>query len=262
MLPFKPYKNNQNHIAKENFASGTLFEDIVTLYNFDRRLRLIIFKKVEQIEISIRTNITYYLSNQYNPHWQDNPDIFKSNKKIDIYSAIQSHITKELQKNKTETFIMHYREKYYSPKNPPSWMCTEIMYLSHISMIFQNLKLRKDRMAISQVYNLPENIFASWIHTINYVRNICAHYSRLWNREFQIVPKLFKTSKYKWIDNPNTVQRSRVYYFISLLVYILDSIDEEHLFRKEVKEFINEYPDNYKKYMGFPLNWMKDDFWK
>jgi abortive infection bacteriophage resistance protein len=141
-------------------------------------------------------------------------------------------------------------------------MCTEIMYLSHISMIFQNLKHRNDSVSISKIYNLPENIFASWIHTINYVRNIFAHYSRLWNKEFQIVPMFFETSKHKWINNPGTAQRGRIYYFICMLIYILDSIDEAHIFREKIHCLLDENPKKYQSFMGFPNDWENDLFWK
>ncbi|WP_438590204.1 Abi family protein [Duncaniella muris] len=33
---------------------------------------------------------------------------------------------------------------------------------------------------------MPPKTFNSWLHTINYVRNICAHHARLWNRDFNI----------------------------------------------------------------------------
>ncbi len=104
-------------------------------------------------------------------------------------------------KEQIEIFIKHYKNKYSYPENPPSWMCVEIMYFSQISKIFQNLKSREDRNDIAQDYGLPESIFESWLHTINYVRNICAHHSRLWNRDFQIVPKKYIPKSKKWINS-------------------------------------------------------------
>jgi abortive infection bacteriophage resistance protein len=68
MLPFKPYKKFNNHLEKEKFASGAKFEDVVRLYNFDKKLRNAIFDIIEKVEISVRTNITYYLSNKYSSH--------------------------------------------------------------------------------------------------------------------------------------------------------------------------------------------------
>lgn len=62
-------------------------------------------------------------------------------------------------------------------------MSVEIMYLNQLSQICSNLRERSDKVAIAKHFALPPDEFISWLHTINYVRNICAHHARLWNRE-------------------------------------------------------------------------------
>lgn len=262
MLVFKPNKHEEKHQYNEFFKEGTKFSDILEIYEFDSKLRLLILKQIEKIEISVRTKLTYYLSLKYGSHWQDKKEIFKRDIHYNIFEEIQNHIQKVLDNRKSETFIKHYKEKYSSPKNPPSWMCTEILYLSQISKIFQFLKNRSDRTEIAKNYNLPEVIFSSWLHTINYVRNICAHYSRLWNKELQIVPKLYRTDRYKWIENQDDSQRGRLYYFLCLLVYILDAIEESNDFRDQLKELLSNQPTFYQQFMGFPRDWLDDIFWK
>jgi abortive infection bacteriophage resistance protein len=135
------------------------------------------------------------------------------------------------------------------------------MYFSQISKIYQHLKNRKDRTDIAIEYQLPEEIFGSWLHTINYIRNICAHHSRLWNRDFQIVPKEFISKSNKWINRYEIVPRNKFYYFICMIIYILDSIDEENNSRDEFIEFINNNPNINYNLMGFPKDWQSDSFW-
>ena len=33
-------------------------------------------------------------------------------------------------------------------------------------------------------------VFASWLRSLNYLRNVCAHHSRLWNRNIVDQPRL------------------------------------------------------------------------
>lgn len=51
-------KPKENHFFYEN----TSFEDIFSLYCFDRELRKIIYNEIEKLEISFRTQIIYNFS--------------------------------------------------------------------------------------------------------------------------------------------------------------------------------------------------------
>lgn len=52
------------------FHEGISFDQIYTLYEFDRKLRLDLLSLLEQIEISFRTKISYHLAHKYGatPH--------------------------------------------------------------------------------------------------------------------------------------------------------------------------------------------------
>ena len=46
-------------------------------------------------------------------------------------------------------------------------------------------------------YGIPDSHFASWMHALSYVRNVCAHHKRLWNRQLQIKPQ-FPSRNLAW----------------------------------------------------------------
>ena len=184
-----PYKKKEDGIIIDAFKEGTTWDDIYDLYVFDRKLRLLVFDAIERLEVAIRTQIIYQLSHKYGSHWQDNAHIFNPPREvtlrdgrtitIDVYREIQSHIKEQLHSNRAEVFIQHYHNKYGTPENPPSWMSVEIMYFNHLSKICTGLKNRADINGIASYFALPPKTFCSWLHTMNYVRNICAHHSRL-----------------------------------------------------------------------------------
>lgn len=219
-----PYKKKENGTIIDNFKEGTTWDMVYDLYVFDRKLRLLVFDAIERLEIAVRTQIICQLSHKYGSHWQDNPSIFKAPERrvlrdgsivtFDVYAEIQKHISDQLHSNRAEVFIQHYRNKYDNPVNPPSWMSVEIMYFNHLSRICTGLKNRADINGIAGYFGLPPKTFCSWLHTMNYVRNLCAHHARLWNRDMSIVPeKLHFSKNLVWISNPDTVQRGKAYYF-------------------------------------------------
>jgi len=270
MLPCKEIKDG---CYMDQFIVGKTWDDVYNLYLFDRKLRLLVFDAIERLEISIRTQIIYQLSHKYGSHWQNNASIFKithkkdkdgNNIDIDVYKEINKHITEQLNNNKTEVFLQHYRNTYDNPPTPPSWMSVEIMYFNHLSKICSGLKRRSDTSGISNFYCLPPEIFCSWLHTINYVRNLCAHHARLWNRDFNIVPeRLDFSKKLVWISNPRTVKRKKIYYFLCMLNYLLQTANPTSNFKEKLYGLIDEHKAFVPlQYMGFPDNWQEEKMWK
>ena len=269
-----PYKKKENGIIIDAFKEGTTWDDIYDLYVFDRKLRLLVFDDIERLEVAIRTQIIYQLSHKYGSHWQDNAHIFNPPREvtlrdgrtitIDVYREIQSHIKEQLHSNRAEVFIQHYHNKYGTPENPPSWMSVEIMYFNHLSKICTGLKNRADINGIASYFALPPKTFCSWLHTMNYVRNICAHHSRLWNRDLNIVPeKLSFSKRLVWINTPDTAKRSKNYYFFCMINYMLQVANPTSQFKSKLKELLEEYKNVISlDSMGFPKGWEEEKMWK
>lgn len=269
-----PYKKKEDGIIIDAFKEGTTWDDIYDLYVFDRKLRLLVFDAIERLEVAIRTQIIYQLSHKYGSHWQDNTYIFNPPREvtlrdgrtitIDVYREIQSHIKEQLHSNRAEVFIQHYHNKYGTPENPPSWMSVEIMYFNHLSKICTGLKNRADINGIASYFALPPKTFCSWLHTMNYVRNICAHHSRLWNRDLNIVPeKLSFSKRLVWISNPDTAKRSKTYYFFCMINYMLQVANPTSQFKSKLKELLEEYKNVISlDSMGFPQGWKEVKMWE
>lgn len=88
---------------------------MIDLYRFDRKLRLLIFDAIERIEIGLRTQLIYQLSQKYGSHWHTKKSIFKdisyTDKKTgktvtkDIYSEINKHIEEQLKIIKPQNLL-------------------------------------------------------------------------------------------------------------------------------------------------------------
>ncbi|MBC7426907.1 MAG: Abi family protein [Bacteroidia bacterium] len=257
---------------KDTFNTGTTFEIILETYSFDRDLRILIFDCIERIEIAIRTQIIYTLSIKYeNSHWQDDSNIFKryksKNRVIDPHYELQKIITKSSTIKNREMFIEHYIDTYNEPINPPSWMCLELLTIGELSRLFIGLKNSNDKQNIADYFGLPTTVFISWLHTLTYVRNICAHHSRLWNRTYAITPNILQKPRFSWIGKLFE-NNKRTFYFLCTIQYLLKSANISSQLKIKLEDLINKYPSVSVKYIGLPTNgednlldWKSEPLW-
>ena len=267
---FLPYQQ-----IKDKFNKGTNFDLILDNYKFDRELRLLVFDCIERVEIAIRAQMIYVLAHNYNSsHWQDIPEVFttpytnRRGDQVNVYEEVQNIIRLNCQSKHPEVFIKHYKDKYDTPQNPPSWMFMELLTIGELSRLYIGLKQNKDRQDIANFFALHHTVFASWLHTLTYVRNICAHHSRLWNREFAIKPDILIKSKKMWIA-PLFDNNQRTFYFLCTLKYLLWAANPNNHLSRKIDSLFKKYPNIPVRFMGIPSDkdgvlaeWRKEALWK
>jgi abortive infection bacteriophage resistance protein len=267
---FLPYQK-----AKDKFDAYINFDQIIKTYSFDRELRLLVFDCIERIEVAIRTQFVYQMSLHYSDgHWQDNQNHFitpyynKIGNLVNPFADFQAIISKAKTARTPETFIKHYITNYHKPSNPPSWMCFELLTIGELSHIYRGLKNNADKKRIADFFEVHHTVFTSWLHTLTYVRNICAHHSRLWNRDLAIEPEKLLKPKGNWIDKPFE-NNKRVFYFLCVLRYMLLRANPGNSMKDKVENLFNKYPTVPIKFLGIPsdgkenlLNWQNEPLWK
>ena len=77
--------------------------------------------------------------------------------------------------------VVHNIEKY---GNLPIWASVEIMSMGTVSQLYGNLDSAKSGVAksIANGFGVKPFILKSWLRHLTYIRNICGHHSRLYNR--------------------------------------------------------------------------------
>ena len=125
-------------------------------------------------------------------------------------------------KRSREVFIGHYKKKYHGSKYFPIWIVTEVISFGALSQLFAGLRAY-DQKEISKHFKAPHIVFKSWLHNLVYVRNICAHHARLWNRSLAIKPKIPKNTPL-W-HKPYSIPNGKVFSTLSVLYYMMKIID-------------------------------------
>jgi len=249
-----PFQNNEN--PEHPFIQEVNFEDIISLYVFDRRLRLLIFNAIEKIEIALRTQIIYNYSLEYGAFWHLKSELF--NNAIYFAEHIAS-LQKEIDRS-NETFIKHYQQTYNDPKEPPCWMSLEVSSMGLLSKIFSNLKKEKCKDRITSYFGLKDvDILTNWMHCFSVIRNICAHHGRIWNRRLPKIALPRKTLQ-SFIDNKQ-IHNNKTYSYLCSILYVLNIISPSHSFKENLLNLMKDCPMMQEKEKGFPKNWRQEEIW-
>jgi abortive infection bacteriophage resistance protein len=231
------------------------FEKVVGLYMFDRDLRRVILDSIERIEVALRCRIVYEFCHSYGNNWYENASLFL--KEHDKFMKI---VNKELN-NSNESFIAHYRSKYTNPVNPPAWMAMEVLSLGQISTMFKNLKKSSAKKAVANYFGVSVAVFESWMEHLTYIRNLCAHHCRLWNRTMTITGVIPQLPSYKWI-NTLPSKKDKIYSTVCIVAYLLNRVTNRPTFAGEIKVLLKRYNNVDANAAGFDKNWECDNFWE
>jgi abortive infection bacteriophage resistance protein len=208
------------------------------------------------------------MSVTYGPHWYLEKRLFNTTSKNQKRNYKHDELIKSIgfvmKRQHKEVFLEYYQFKYCDPKDlPPSWMVTEILTIGDLSNIFDKLRERKDQNIIAKAFNIDSEVLRSWFHSISYTRNLCAHHSRLWNRDLRITPTIPNNPHLlpRWIKQPRLLN-SRIYFSLVVIEYLLQEVNPESTWHWRLKHLMEKYPKIAKASMGMPDDWFSDEFWR
>lgn len=226
------------------YISGISFEDIVSLYKFDRELRQLIFEIIEHIEVSLRAVITNYFSLKYgNFGYKDLSNVGQYKNR---YKEALNDLERETKRNRRSPFIKNFKDNYEGGEIP-LYAVIEVASFGTLSKMYKNMK-NEDKSKIAKVFHTDYNYFESWIENFAYIRNICAHYGRLYGAKLTKSPKLYKEYLKNNISN-NTI-------FATLVN--LKIVSEEENYKKfyhDLTALIARYENIELRHVGFKENW-------
>ena len=149
LYPFRVPKPKTKRTTRWNyrldhFSPGHSYEEAVALYDFDNKLRTLIFEAVTLIEISLRTSIAYH-AGKHNTFIHLRRDLLdhKACRRVpkrsseDSYQLWKKKYEKQLDQARSEDFIRHHLERY--DRRVPIWIATEFLDFGSISHLFSFL---------------------------------------------------------------------------------------------------------------------------
>lgn len=183
--------------TKHIFKADTTLDQAMSIYDFDRSLRFLIFDQIERIEIAVRSAIVNITSRELNnPFWMTDTSTYAHPNKFQKTLLL---IDKELQTTREE-FIKHFRNTYID-SYPPSWMLSEILPFGVLTRVYENIANNRIRKSIARYFGLNIPVFTSWLTIVSVTRNACCHHARLWNRKLSIRASLMNHKEFRWVSD-------------------------------------------------------------
>lgn len=223
----------QHGVAGKPFIAGTTYQDIISLYECDTRLRDACFSAVGHFELLLRNAISEVLSHMHGSHPYCDERAYKN--AASNLEALQTFV-RVYEKSK-DGRANHYRQTYSIPIMPPIWTMKEFLTFGSASYLYQRLE-GSVRTAIAAQFGVNSGaVFKNWIECLVDLRNICAHHDRLFNRSFQKQPITLQSTLVP------TARSNKLKAILQCLDYMLQKRGMKSNITSDVQKIIGKYPN-------------------
>ncbi len=249
----------RNSVDNSGFTEDTSFEKVYSIYEFDRSLKALLFSYLARIEIAFRTLVIDKFSlGTGTALWYTEVENFVDKSECEEFLA---NLQYDIQDSR-EDFILHFK-KNYNDEFPPSWIALQIVSFGVLIKLYRNFKDKDLQLHVAKCFGCESvERFISWMNTLVYLRNICSHHARLWNRPIKKRPEAynFGVRSKRWTQQ----DLGRLYYSICVIGSLLKSILPGNSFKEELSDLFDEYPyvnSTKSKFLGFPKDWQTEFAW-
>lgn len=235
---FLPFKRPDN-----TYFPNTTFERVYGIYEFDRKIRGVLFSALEEIEVKLRTKLAYYHAHMYGPDGYIYD--FNFNQKHD-HENMMNHIKTEIENNANLLFVKHHQLNYES--RFPLWVVMELFSFGMLSYFYADM-LQADQRNVANVdFGLDNAVLRSWLRCCTDLRNICAHGGRLYYRKFSTTPKT---------PDGYSMLKNRLFDMLLIVKALYPSANKwSSEVLPVISALIHEYTGIIKlNHIGFPDNW-------
>lgn len=220
-----PFRQKTDAGRGDDFDPGTRLDDVVALYEFDARLRAATFSVLAPIELAFRALLGHELG-RVDPCAHLEPALLgrtardRAGEESASYRRWRDGYERELGQSR-EDFVVHHHAKYGSML--PVWAAVEVLDWGALSYLY-GFAPRGVQDSIADVCGLRSPQLASWLKTLNLLRNSCAHHGRLFNRVHTLRPKLPEAGVHPDLDAA-ALQWSRTFGQLTMIQFLLDRLE-------------------------------------
>lgn len=262
------FLNGYRHLfvnKDRTFKKGATFEELYSLFLFDRSLRNIIFKYLLVIENNLKSIFSYQLSKKYGYKEKD----YLKNNNFTTAPEKQAQLNDLLRKMKRQIRVnggQHTATQHYAANYGyiPLWILVKVLSFGIISELFQVLK-PEDQKDIANVFGVDTDTLIVYLPILANYRNLCAHEDILYENKTQ---KAIDDTVYHQLLKIEKVEDeySKGKYDLFALIIIMKQLLKEESFKNMSYEIENVIEtlnynlnvikiDDVLDRMGFPLNW-------
>lgn len=252
-----------------HFIDSVNFSVIINRYEFDKKLRNILFDAIEVLEVGLRTKFITTLSLATNTGlWYLNNSLFDNQQ---FHINLVMDMKHEFDRS-SDPFVRQYifdhpnwDKSSMNGDNPDAWMIFETATFGTLSKMYKNLHYQSPlKSKIANEFGLySARELSSWLEAISVLRNTIAHHARLWYKIFAKKPTNINRHRDDWMLSEMTEhQRKRAFGVISCLLYLCNAIKPDNTIKEDIKKLFESYPEIPIFMIGFTREWDKNPIWQ
>lgn len=267
-IGYFPLMGGYKHLFRvpytKKYKTGTSFDEIVSLYQFDAELREIFFKYLLQIERHLRSLMSYYFTETYGAEQREylNPQNYNYTRRN---KTIIARLIATLQRATTTTdyaYINYYRNTY---GEIPLWVLANVLTFGNLSKMFQVFPQSLKSKVSKNFEPLNQHQVEQFLSVLTKYRNVCAHGECLFT--YRTVDAIADTPLHRKLLLPkrgNQYEKGKQDLFAVVIAfrYLLPKQDFLCFKRRLIKEInkVNKSvthisEEELLEKMGFPKNW-------
>lgn len=229
----------------ERFLPGVTLHTLYALYQFDMGLRHAILPVLEFFEVQLRAKIAYHLAITYGSLGYTSPENFRGDRQSQgFFKDVHNKFRTEVRRCDDLAFVRHHKNKYGGKF--PVWAAVELFSFGMLGQLYTIMK-EADQAAVAKDYGMTAQALSALISAAIDVRNICAHYNRLYNQAIEDQPELR--------EDQRIYESDRVF---PTLLALRAVCGRERIWREmlaEIKALHGEFPEADLALCGFPEDW-------
>ena len=226
------------------YAPGTDFNLVYNLYEFDRKLRRLLFSVLEELEIYLRAQLSYYHSHKYGADGYMDPVNFNFHHD---HVEFTGRLNDLINGNDKLPFVAHHINNYNS--RFPIWVIMELFTFGMLSYFYSEMLTPDQKKVAHTIFKTSVREAKSWLYCCTNLRNVCAHSRRLYNGVFSVIPARIP-------NVPKSAER-KIFAAIMAVRGLYPCADKwNNEFLPAMSSLFEEYKNVVLlKHIGFPNNW-------
>lgn len=272
--PYREIDDQPGGRRLDHFIAGASLDDVVRLYEFDRKLRTLLHDGIERVEVTLRSHLSNLIGALGPLSYRDQA-LFRPN--FDHAAWLETARTHAKRARHHSEPIRHHEAKYGGEL--PIWVLTEVLDFADVSKLYDGL-LARDQWTIAEQLgvNIDDSVLsanqrkkahkvhplARWFEHLTVLRNTCAHHTRVWNRSFTPV----STAGLRTIEILRSLpegQSERLYGALIVMGHLLEGASPGTTWMWKVRTLIEdsfiELPARNVAEIGFPERWHEERIW-
>ena len=259
------YKNLFYNPMTCTYEAGTHFEDIVALYEFDERLRSLIFQHICRIEQRLRSLISYAFCETHSESqaaYLTPMNYNYSQKNQRSIDRLLKMLPYEANINTEHAYVVYQRTTY---NNVPLWVIMNTLTIGQTSKMYSFLTTSMQSKISTHYKHVSEKELSQHLKVLTLFRNVCAHNERLFSFQSRYeIPDttLHLKMKIPKIGNQYIHGKHDLFAIVISFRYLLSKTEFTD-FKKELTRLINSFSkatnsskmDKLLSAMSFPKNW-------